>query len=179
MSTAFGPPAHIGHAFGAHLGDALSALLDGELVGPPEAAAHAHLAVCPPCARELQAVSQARTWVRALPVVDPPFGLYERMLLDRSPVPAGTPPPGVAAFAGAGVFVGALAGRAAFRRRAGVAAIGAAAAAVTLLGMGSPSTQPVSPAVARLVEAHAASSSVGADLLSKLAPAGVPVSFNR
>jgi anti-sigma factor RsiW len=156
MSRAFGPP--------AHLGDALSALLDGELAGPQEAAAHAHLAVCQDCAGELRAVSQARTWVRSLPAVDPPFGFYERMLLDHSPVPAGA---------------GAFANRAAFRRRAGLAAIGAAAAAVTVLGVGSPSARPVSPAVPRLVEAHAASASVGADLLSKLAPAGVPVSFNR
>jgi anti-sigma factor RsiW len=152
--------------FGApsHLGDALSALLDGELPGPQQAAAHVHLAGCPACARELQAVSQARTWVRALPPVDPPFGFYERMLLGRAPVPAGAV---------------AFANRAGLRRRAGIAAFGAAAAAVTVLGVGSPSARPVSPAVPRLVEAHAASASVGADLLSKLAPAGVPVSFGR
>ncbi len=156
MNSGFGAP--------AHLGDTISALIDGELPATQAAAAHAHLAVCPTCARELHAVSQARTWVRSLPTVDPPFGFYERMLLDHSPVPAG-----------AGVF----AQRAALRRRAGIAAVGAAAAAVTVLGVGSPSARPVNPAVPRLVEAHAASASVGADLLSKLAPAGVPVSFNR
>ena len=143
-----------------HLGDALSALLDGELSSAQQETARAHLAACPECAEELAAVGQARSWVRGLPQVEPPFGFYERLLLDRppaSPVPFGV--------------------SAGLRRRAGLAALGAAAAAVTVLGVGSPAAQPVSPAVPRLVEAHAASASVGADLLSKLAPMGVPVSF--
>lgn len=145
---------------GPHLGDTLSALLDGELPLAQADQARAHLAACPSCADELAAVTQARTWVRALPPVEPPFGFYERMLRDRrEPVSAGF---------GAGSNL---------RRRAGLAALGAAAAAVTVLGVGSPAVQPVSPAVPRLVEAHAASASVGADLLSKLAPMGVPVSF--
>ena len=149
MSTRFGGS--------AHLGDALSALLDGELAAGQEEVARAHLARCPECAEELVAVRAARTWVRALPPVDPPFGFYERILLDRGPlqVPAN------------------------LRRRAGLAALGVAAAAVTVLGVGSPSPRPVNPAVPRLVEAHATSASVGADLLSKLAPVGVPVSFGR
>lgn len=140
-----------------HLGDGLSALLDGELVGAQEEVARGHLAGCAQCAEELAAVRDARMWLRALPPVDPPFGFYERMLLDRDRlrIPAN------------------------LRRRAGLAALGAAAAAVTVLGVGSPSTRPVSPAVPRLVEAHATSASVGADLLSKLAPVGVPVSFGR
>lgn len=146
----------------AHLGDALSALLDGELPPSHEAAAQAHVAGCPACAQELLAVTQARSWVRALPPVEPPFGLFERMLLERpQPVP------------------GAFGARTSVRRRAGVAAVGAAAAAVMVLGLGSPTQPPVSPAVPRMVEAHAASASVGADLLSKLAPVGVPVSFGR
>ena len=145
-----------------HLGDALSALLDGELPPAHETSARAHLAACSTCTRELLAVTQARSWVRALPPVDPPFGLYERLLRDRpAPVAAG------------------FGSRASMRRRAGLAALGAAAAAVTVLGVGSPSARPVSPAVPRLVEAHATSASVGADLLSKLAPVGVPVSFGR
>ncbi|HEV2760844.1 MAG TPA: zf-HC2 domain-containing protein [Acidimicrobiales bacterium] len=150
--------------FGAHdhLGDALSALLDGELPSTQERAARAHIADCPDCAHELLAVTEARTWVRALPLVEPPFGLYERMLLER--------PQRVGATFDA---------RAALRRRAGIAAFGAAAAAVTVLGVASPSQPPVSPAVPRMVEAHATSASVGADLLSKLAPVGVPVSFGR
>ena len=153
-----------GGDFGAsgHLGDALSALLDGELPAPMERGARAHLAGCPECVQELAAVDQARRWVRALPLVEPPFGFYERMLLDR-----------------AQPMAGAFGARSTLRRRAGLAALGAAAAAVTVLGVGSPSQAPVSPAVPRLIEAHATSASVGADLLSKLAPAGVPVSFGR
>jgi len=151
-----------GFGASAHLGDALSALLDGELTPSQEAAARAHVAGCPACAHELLAVTQARSWVRALPPVEPPFGLFERMLLERpQPVP------------------GAFGARRSVRRRAGLAAVGAAAAAVTVLGLGSPSQPPVSPAVPRMVEAHATSASVGADLLSKLAPVGVPVSFGR
>jgi len=141
----------------AHLGDALSALLDGELPPVQEGAAQAHLAGCPSCAHELLAVTQARSWVRALPPVEPPFGLFERMLLERTQ-------------GGTGVSL---------RRRAGLAAVGAAAAAVMVLGVGSPSQRPVSPAVPRMVEAHATGASVGADLLSKLVPVGVPVSFGR
>ena len=146
----------------AHLGDALSALVDGELAPAQEAAAQAHLAGCPSCAHELLAVTQARSWVRALPPVDPPFGLFERMLLERpQPVP------------------GAFGTGASLRRRAGLAAVGAAAAAVMVLGVGSPSQPPVSPAVPRMVEAHATGASIGADLVSKLVPVGVPVTFGR
>ena len=144
-----------------HLGDALSGLLDGELPAPQEEAARAHLADCPACAEELLAVRQARSWVRTLPPVEAPFGFFERMLLETAPAAPG------------------FAARPGFRRRAGLAALGAAAAAVTVLGVGSPSPRPVSPSVPRLVEAHATSASVGADLLSKLAPVGVPVSFGR
>ena len=148
------------HLGAAHLGDLLSALLDGELVPPQEQAARAHIAACPDCSQELAAVDQARSWVRALPPVEPPFGFYERMLLDGQPL-----------------LRGGFGDRTTLRRRAGLAAAGAAAVAVTVLGVGSPSPRPVSPAVPRLVEAHATSASVGADLLSKLAPAGIPVSF--
>ena len=160
MTGGFGRGAGFGSS--GHLGDVLSALLDGELSPVEAQGAQAHVDACPTCAGELAAVSQARSWVRALPPVDPPFGFYERMLLDRSPAPAG-----------------AFGNRVALRRRAGLAAVGAVAAAVTVLGVGSPSRQPVNPAVPRLVEAHAASASLAADLLSKLAPVGVPVSFGH
>lgn len=159
MSNLFGRARFGGQT---HLGDALSALLDGELSGPQQEAARAHLAACPECADELAAVGQARSWVRGLPQVDPPFGFYERILLDRPlprPAPFGVTP--------------------ALRRRAGLAALGAAAAAVTVLGVGSPAARPVNPTMPQLVEAHAASASVGADLLSKLAPVGAPISFGR
>jgi hypothetical protein len=50
---------------------------------------------------------------------------------------------------------------------------------VALLGFASPSETPVSPAVNRLVEAHATGASVGSDPLSGLAPIGVPISIRR
>ena len=155
MSTPFGRMRFGGRS---HLGDTLSALLDGELSSAQQETARAHLSGCQSCTEELAEVGQARSWVRGLPQVDPPFGFYERMSLDR-PVPFGVRP--------------------GLRRRAGLAALGAAAAAVTVLGVGSPAARPVNPSMPQLVEAHAASASVGADLLSKLAPMGVPVSFGR
>jgi len=155
-----------------HLGDALSGLLDGELGPDQEDAALAHLAGCPGCAEELSAVRQARTWVRALPPVDPPLGFYERMLREgRQPFERQRPVPAIP--------LAPAAARAHLRRRAGAVAVGAAAAAVTVLGVGSPRQAPVSPPVPRMVEAHAGGSSVGADLISKLAPLGIPVTFGR
>lgn len=149
----------------SHLGDALSALLDGELSLAEQRTASAHLAACPACAEELRSVGQARSWIRGLPQVDPPFGFYERVLLDRPLAPP--------------VYVTPFGARPGLRRRVGLAALGAAAAAVTVLGVGSPAARPVNPSMPQLVEAHATSASVGADLLSKLAPVGVPVSFGR
>ncbi|MGI8984729.1 MAG: anti-sigma factor family protein [Acidimicrobiales bacterium] len=160
----------------AHLGDALSALLDGELSPGEQEGARAHLAGCPRCAEELAVVGQARSWVRGLPQVDPPFGFYERILLNR--MAAGTAPFG--ARAGTAPFgATAFAARPGLRRRVGLAALGAAAAAVTVLGVESPAARPTNPSMPQLVGAHATSASAGADLLSKLAPVGVPVSFGR
>lgn len=161
MSGTLGFGAGRGFGGSAHLGDVLSALLDGELPAAQQELVRAHVDACPGCAEELAAVDQARTWVRSLPPVEPPFGFYERMLLDQRQIAA------------------AMRARPGVRRRAGLAALGVAAAAATVLGIGSPSHRPVSPSVPRLVEAHATSASVGADLLSKLAPVGVPVTFGR
>jgi anti-sigma factor RsiW len=154
-----------------HLGDALSALLDGELAPPQADAARAHVVSCPECAGELEAVSQARTWVRALPPVEPPFGFYDRMLAARGPITVAAPvllsPPVP------------LRAALSLRRRAALAAFGAAAAAVTVLSVGSPQQSPVVPSVPHLVGAHATSASVNADLVSKVAPMAVPGSFRR
>lgn len=155
MNAGFGSGAFGGST--GHLGDSLSALLDGELPPPDLNAARAHLLACTDCAAELRAVSQARSWVRALPPVEPPFGFYERLLLDRDGV--------VVAMAPAGSSL---------RRRVGLAALGAAAAAATVLGVGSPQQSPAVPSVPHLVVAHATSASVGVDLVSKLTPVGMP-----
>ncbi len=166
MSTSFGSA---GFGASAHLGDALSGLLDGELPESQALTARVHLAACPACTQEMLAVSQARSWVRTLPAVDPPFGFYERMLLDQTLLDQ-------TLLYRNQVF----ASRTTLRRRAGLAALGAAAAAVTVLGVGSPSQAPVrSPGAPQLVQAHAANALAGADLMSKLTPVAVPVSFGR
>jgi anti-sigma factor RsiW len=155
-----------------HLGDALSALLDGELEPATEEAARAHLAGCPACGAEQAAVAQARRWVRSLPPVEPPARFYGRMLGDR---PAGTAHrrrAGTAAHRR-------RAGTAAHRRRAGVAAFAAcAAASAVLLGVTSPSDPSTSPPVGRFIEAHATAVG-GGDPVSHLVTVGVPVSFGR
>src|SRR5436305_9184411 len=80
-----------------HLGDVISALLDGELSGAAQAAAEAHLATCTACAAELEATASIRTVVRGLPAVDPPFGLIEGIVrADRKPQRRRRPPVWVA-----------------------------------------------------------------------------------
>lgn len=60
-----------------HLGDDLSALLDGELSAEQEAAARTHLAGCASCRDELAAVEDARQMLRSLPFIDPPAGFLD------------------------------------------------------------------------------------------------------
>jgi len=146
---------------GDHLGDLLSALVDGELSPAQSAAAQAHVARCPSCAAELDDITTARALVRALPALEPPFGFYERILRgDRRQAPA----PSRWAWT---------------NRRVAAAAVGSAAAAVVLLGLAPPHDTPVTPPVNALVEAHATGASLGSDPLSRLAPIGVPVTFRR
>lgn len=143
-----------------HLGDLLSALLDHELSMEEEAAARLHLDECTGCVAELENVRVARGWVRGLPAVEPPFGFLEQIVFGPQP--------------------NRYVARPSVRRRVGVAALAAsAAAAVALIGVTPPRESPVSPSVARLVEAHATGASVDNDPLSRLAPLGVPVSLGR
>src|SRR3954470_2118400 len=122
-----------------HPGDLLSALLDGELSPGEERGVRAHIAGCAECQRELQYIGEARTWVRDMPPVDPPFGLFERMLRPRHRW-----------------------------ARAGVAALaGAAAVSVAVMAMAAPRESNVSPHVARLVNAHTASASTSGDPISE------------
>ena len=155
MSTAATPPPAQGH-----LGDLLSALLDRELSMEEELAARQHLDECTRCAAELEDVRLARTWVRGLPAVEPPFGFLEHIIYGPEPRR--------------------YVARPSLRRRVGVAALTvSAAAAVALVGVTPPRDTPVSPSVARLVEAHATGASMDNEPLSRLAPLGVPVSFGR
>lgn len=57
---------------GDHLGEQLSAYLDGELVTLEMPVVSAHLAACSECRRELGALDRSRTAVRALPGLEPP-----------------------------------------------------------------------------------------------------------
>ena len=134
----------------AHPGDLLSAYLDGELAPGEQQGVRAHLDECAECRRELQYISEARTFVRDLPPVDPPFGFFERMLRPRHRW-----------------------------ARASVAALtGAAAVSVAVMAFAAPREPHVSPHVAHLVDAHTASASTSGDPISELTPAAVPVSFH-
>jgi len=137
-----------------HLGEALSALLDGELSPAEESAASAHLAACAQCTGELDGLRSVRSLVRDLPPQPPPFGYLDRLTRPHHPT-----------------------GRRR-RRRVGVAALTAtAAASFGVLLLSSPVDAPVSPQMVRMVEAHATSAS--GDPISQLAPVGVPVTFRR
>jgi anti-sigma factor RsiW len=149
---------------GDHLGDRLSGLIDGELDEAEAEDARRHLAGCPGCSGELQAVTEARSWLRQLPAVEPPVELRQRLLAAD---------PSLVASHGR-VLVVPLRGR-----RAAVAAVaGLAAAAAAVLGLLPAPDPPAEPQVTRLVEAHATAGQ-GTDPLSRLVPVGVPVSFGR
>lgn len=110
-----------------HLGDALSALADGQLDAGDEAAALDHLAGCEPCAAELAAIMAVRTLVRALPPVEPRRPLVA--------VPAEPRRPG---------------------RLAGILAAAAASVAMVLLS-GVQQDAGTGPQVAQLVQVHTTS----------------------
>jgi len=62
-----------------HLGELLSAHLDGELTADETARVEQHLADCAECAAELEATRTVRGRLRGAPAVDPPFGFLERL----------------------------------------------------------------------------------------------------
>jgi hypothetical protein len=83
-----------------HAGDALSALLDGELTAAEAAEVHAHVAACDECARELDDVRTTRRLVRELPAVDPPTWFVDELLAGDTVVPFGRRRPGRGALVG-------------------------------------------------------------------------------
>ena len=136
-----------------HAGDALSALLDGELSTAEEAEVRAHVATCDECRAELAATERMRAVVRALPSLDlPPIVVERARWVGRTRRPS---------------------------RLAGVAAAAAAVAASALfVAAGAGREAPVSPEMGRLVEVHATSGANG-DPVSQLTPAAVPASFRE
>jgi anti-sigma factor RsiW len=131
----------------SHLGDLVSALLDGELSAAEQAAAEDHLAGCAPCRTELATTAAMRSLVRGLPPVDAPFGFVEGLV------------------------------RANRRRRpAAVFAAAAAVAAVVGLAV-TPRSDGVAPTVGRFVEAHATATPGGEPVTNLGPPSVLPVSF--
>jgi anti-sigma factor RsiW len=128
-----------------HLGDQLSALLDGALDSNAMAAAGAHLAECPACAHELEVISASRGWLRQLPDVDPPLGFYEGMLTrHRRRMPIGV----------------------------GVLAVGAAAA-LSFAVLPQPA-HTVKPVISPLVQDHVVSASMVDDPIAQLTSVAIP-----
>lgn len=64
---------------GEHLGEQLSAYLDGELDTAEVPVVSAHLSTCVDCRMELAELDRSRTAVRALPGVEPPIFLAPRI----------------------------------------------------------------------------------------------------
>jgi predicted anti-sigma-YlaC factor YlaD len=68
----------------SHLGDLLSAHLDGELSDTEVVQVTEHLYECAGCRRELDDLREVRAAVRALPVLEPPIPLLARERRTRS-----------------------------------------------------------------------------------------------
>jgi anti-sigma factor RsiW len=137
----------------AHAGDALSALLDGELSAADEADVRGHLAGCEQCRAELATTERMRTLVRELPELELPSIVVERARwVGRARRPS--------------------------RLAAAAAAVAAVAASALFVVAGAGREAPVSPEMGRLVEVHATSGANG-DPVSQLTPAAVPASFEE
>lgn len=142
--------------------DVLSAYLDDELDGETRAAVERRLAESAEWRAILDEVRGTRNALRALPPVDGSPEFWARVL--------------------AGDAVVDLSAERRRRRvpKWGVAVAGAAAAAVIVIGVVVvPQQQRVRPAVASLINEHAARSSVANDVISSLASVGVPTRLAR
>ena len=65
---------------GLHPDDELSAFVDGSLAPEEQAAVRAHVAGCASCQQQVEQLRAVRDIMRGLPLVDPPFGFFERTL---------------------------------------------------------------------------------------------------
>jgi anti-sigma factor RsiW len=122
-----------------HAGDALSALVDGELTPEEEEAVRAHVVECPECAEELEGIRRSRRVVRLLPAVDVPDDVTARLLaIDDG--------------RGGQTVVSVLGSR---RRLAAAVAVAASVAALALVGgSADPGPQPVVASLTGAVRAH-------------------------
>lgn len=146
--------------------DVLSAYLDDELGASERAEVERRLAESPEWRGILDEVRATREALRSLPELDGPPEFWARVM------------------AGDGLPDGVVDLGAERRRRAlpkwAVAAVGAAAAAVIVIGVVAvPQEQKVRPAVASFTDEHAARSSVDNDVISSLASVGVPTRLGR
>ena len=141
-----------------HAGDALSALVDGELDPADDAAVRAHVAECSRCAEELAAIRRSRRVVRLLPGVDVPDDITARLLAVEAPG------------AGHRRFPAAVAQR---RRLAATVALAASVAALALVGgPADPGAGPAAASFTGALEAHA--DTLQAGLLGALGPIDTP-----
>ena len=130
-----------------HLGDLISALIDGELTPAEQMAAEAHLTGCPACRADLAVTTSMRALVRALPPVEPSPGFLDAMVQSHRR-----------------------------RRPAAFVAAAAGIAAVVGMAM-TPRSDDVTPPVGRLVEAHATATPGGDPVSNLGPPSVLPVSF--
>jgi anti-sigma factor RsiW len=93
-----------------HLGELLSAHLDGELLDHERARVAGHLQECERCRAELAELAAARASVRSLPILEVPVSAREAVGMAPDPLPLRRHPGmwiGAAAAAAVIVFVGA------------------------------------------------------------------------
>ncbi|MBI2704422.1 MAG: hypothetical protein HYX32_03910 [Actinobacteria bacterium] len=132
----------------------LDAFLDSELTEAEERTVHDWLATNASGRAELGALRDVRDMVRSLPPVDPPFGFYERMLLDGRVDAASDRPP---ARATASAIPATATPKRARRRNLVGGTIGAivaiAAALVLVLGI-TPVTDKIVPPVSAYADRH-------------------------
>lgn len=156
------PPGVLSPAPAVHVGDLLSARLDGEVDDDLRGGIDAHLEACPACAAEHDEVAWARAAVRGLPPVEPPEVALR-------------PAWGWSAPQGHRRPVTTMRPRQLLAAAAAVAA--AAAGMLGLVGRSAPADTS-RPSVASFVSQHS-TSSPGPDAVTGLAPAALPVSFTR
>lgn len=141
-----------------HPGDALSALVDGELEPAEDAEVRAHVVECPRCADELAAIRRSRRLVRLLPGIDVPDDVTTRLLALEGPDAAPR------------------SSRAALEQRRRLAAAVAVAASVAALalvgGTAAPGPGFASASFTGAAEAHA--DTLQAGLLGALGPTDPP-----